>query len=403
MADFRDLDEHAVLAQVRADLTTIRPHFNHAGMSPTPAPALAVVRAHLGREAEVGGYEAAGEAAGALAAVPAALAPLLGPAVMADEIAVVESATAAWETALWAMAETFNWGAGDRVVIDAFTYATTYTTVQRLSLARGVTVTVAPSGAGGAVDVDRLPDCLGPSTRLVALTHMPTHLGTCTDAAGVGRVLAGSGSDAILALDVAQTLGQRVLDVDALGCDVAYAPGRKFLRAPRGTGVLYVRTELAERLVPLSPGFGSVGPDAPGRFDLAPGARRFDAFEFGHAARLGLGEAARYSTAVGLDRIERLVVERSGRVTDLLAATAGVRLLGPPEAVGIVSFRHERHEPDEVRACLGEAGINVWVNPAGGAPIDGRDRHVLPSVRVSPHYTTDDADLDALEAALATL
>ena len=143
MAEFRDLDERAVLAQVRADLTTSRPHFNHAGMSPTPAPALAVVHAHLRREAEVGGYEAAGEVADALGAVPAALAPLLGPSVMADEIAVVGSATDAWETAVWAMAESFNWGAGDRVVIDAFTYATTYTTVQRLSLARGVTVVVA--------------------------------------------------------------------------------------------------------------------------------------------------------------------------------------------------------------------------------------------------------------------
>jgi len=403
MDELRDLDDRALLARVRADLTTTRPHFNHAGMSPTPAPALAAVHGHLAREAELGGYEAAGEVAEAVAAVPALVAPLFGPWVAADEVAVAESATRAWEAALWAMVETFGWGAGDHVVIDAFTYATTYTTVERLSLARGITVVVAPSGENGAVDVDRLAECLGPTTRLVALTHVPTHLGTCTDVAGAGRVLAASGSDAFFALDVAQSLGQRVLDVDAIGCDLAYAPGRKFLRAPRGTGALYLRAALAEQLVPLSPGFGSVTPEAPGRFDLAPAARRFDTFEFGHAAHLGMGEAARYATGIGLDRIERLVVERSRRVTELLTATDGVRLAAPPGTSGIVSFHHDRRPPEEVRARLGAAGVNVWVNPAGGAPIDGRDRPVLPSVRVSPHYTTDETDLAAFEAALATL
>jgi selenocysteine lyase/cysteine desulfurase len=403
MPELSDLDERALQARVRADLTTTRPHFNHAGMSPTPAPALAAVRAHLEREAEIGGYEAATEAAEALAAVPAAVAPLFGPGVGADEVAVAESATRAWESALWAMAETFDWGAGDGVVIDAFTYATTYTTVERLAAARGVTVAVAGSGADGAVDIDRLAECLGPTTRLVALTHVPTHLGTVTDVDAVGRLLAGSGWDIVYALDVAQTLGRRVLDVDAIGCDLAYAPGRKFLRAPRGTGALFVRAVLAERLVPLSPEFGAVGPAAPDHFALAPAARRFDPFEFGHAAHLGLAEAARYAAAIGLDRIEGLVAARSRQVTDVLAAAAGVRLLGPPDAAGIISFRHERRDPAEVRARLGAAGVNVWVNPAGGAPIDGRDRDVLPSVRVSPHYTTDDSDLAALEAALATL
>ena len=76
------------------------------------------------------------------------------------------------------------------------------------------------------------PTALDDRTRLVAITHMPTHVGTVTDVHAVGRVLADH--DAVYALDVAQTLGQMPIDVDAIGCQVAFAPGRKFLRAPRG-------------------------------------------------------------------------------------------------------------------------------------------------------------------------
>ena len=391
----------ALVARARADLTSTRAHFNHAGMSLTPAPVLARMQAHLDLEAEIGGYEAAEAATDELSAVPAALAPLFGPGVDADEMAAVESATRAWETALWALAETFDYGPGDRVLVDQFAYATVYTSIQRLRAARGIEVEVVASHADGSVDVGRLAGLTDASTRLVSVTHMPTHLGVRSDVEAVGRVLAGSGI--VYALDVAQTLGQMPIDVGAIGCQIAYAPGRKFLRAPRGTAALYVEADLADRLVPLSPGFGSVSPTDPDSFTLPPGARRFDAFEYGHAARLALGAAARYATDIGLAPIERLVVSRSRDVTERLAVTAGVRLVASADAVGIVSFVHDRLTPEEVWRHLSELGVNVWVSPAGGAPLDGHARPVLPSVRVSPHYVTGADDLDRLSAALATM
>ena len=396
-----DLDDVALIDRVRRDMTMSRVHFNHAGMSPTPVPALNAMLAHLAREAEVGGYEAAADAAEALAAVPSVVAPLFGPGVAGDEVAITESATRAWEAVLWALAETFAYGPNDRVLIDRFTYATTYTTVERLRLARNVSVEVVPSIEDGTVDLEQLERMLDSATRLVAITHMPTHIGTRTDVAAVGRVL--RGSSAVFAVDVAQTMGQMPLDLKGIGGHVAFAPGRKFARAPRGTGMLYVDTNLAETLVPLSPGMGTVGPVAAGQFVLPPAARRFDSFESGYAARLGLGEAARYAQSIGLDRVERLVAAASRRVTDLLADVPGVHLVASTDAVGIISFTHDRLQPHDVQARLAGAGVNVWVNPEGGAPLDGAARPVLPSVRVSPHYCTDAADLVALGVALRTL
>ena len=388
------------VAQARDGLAITRAHFNHAGMSLPPAVALDRQRAHLQLEAEIGGYEAAARAAEELDAVPEALAPLLGPSVRPDEVTVAESASRAWETVLWSMAESFDLGSGDRILVDRFTYATVHSALMALRAAKGVTVDVAPDRPDASIDPDGLASMLDDRTRLVAITHMPTHVGTVSDVAAVGRVLAGH--DAIYALDVSQTLGQMPLDVAAIGCQVAFAPGRKFLRAPRGTGLLYVERSLAGQLVPLTPGFGSVGADGHQPFALAEGARRFDSFEADLGGRLGLAASARLASTVGLDTIERLVRQRSADVAALLDATPGVRLLDP-EAVGIVAFLHDRLDPHELLARFTEEGVNVWVSPAGGSPIDEARRQVLPSVRVSPHYITDDADLEQLGRALDRL
>lgn len=388
-----------MLKRVRADIVSPRAHFNHAGMSLPAAPVLARVHEHLDLEAEVGGYEAELLVEEELAALLASLAQLLG--VAPDEVAVTESATAASEMLLWAVAQTFGYSARDRVLVDGFAYATAYATLHRLQLAGGAEVVVVPSRPDGTVDPEGLERAVDGRVRLALITHMPTHVGAVADAAAVGDILAGT--DALYALDVSQTVGQLSLDLAAIGCDLAFAPGRKFLRGPRGTGVAYVRRSLADQLVPLTPGFGALERANPERYELAPGARRFDQFEHGVAGRLGLGVAARYASDIGLERIARLVAERSRAVTELVEGCDSLTLTGGRDCRGIVSFVHASMDADEVRARLSAQGVNAWVNRRAGAPLDIGTSSRLPSVRLSPHYVTDDGDLARLHGALRSL
>ena len=190
-----------LLARVRADLRSSRAHFNHAGTSLAASPVLARVLAHLELEAEVGGYEAEDEVADELAAGPASLAPLLGAA--PDEVTVAESATAASEMLLWSIAQTFGWGADDRILVDGFAYATVCSTLQRLEAAGGPQVEAVRSLPDGTIDLDALEASLDARTRLVLVTHVPTHVGTVTDVAAVGDVVARS--DALYVVDVSQS------------------------------------------------------------------------------------------------------------------------------------------------------------------------------------------------------
>jgi cysteine desulfurase / selenocysteine lyase len=92
-------------------------HFNNAGSALPPNVVLDTMIGHLRREAAIGGYEAAAEAAPRLEAVYTSVAKLLNAS--AREIAIVENATKAWDAVVYS----FPFADGDRVLTGRAEYA----------------------------------------------------------------------------------------------------------------------------------------------------------------------------------------------------------------------------------------------------------------------------------------
>jgi len=395
------------VARARADTPgcAVVAHLNHAGCSLAPRPVLEAQTEWLQAEALTGGYELADDRADARSTTYAEVAALVGAA--PGEIALVENATFAWHQAFWSL----GLRPGDRVLTANAEYASGFVSMLQARARLGVRIEVIPDDEHGQVSVDALArmlddDRAGP-VGLVALTHVPTNGGLVNPVEEVGRLTRAAGVPYLL--DGCQSVGQMAVDVEAIGCDLLTASGRKFLRAPRGTGFLYARRSLLDRTdpAPVEPAFlDLLGAEweAPDRYEVRADARRFESWERNEAAVAGLRAAVAYARSWGLAAIGERVTALAADLRARLGALPGVAVHDRGERqCGIVTFTHDRVPADVAARAARAAGVNVSVSHPSSTRLDAENRHLPPLVRASVHYVTTDDELDRLTAVVAGL
>jgi len=371
-------------------------HLNNAGAALAPAPVLDAVVEHLRREATIGGYEAAAERRDRSERTYDAIATLIGCG--RDEVAVVENATRAWDMAFYSL----RLREGDRVLTTRAEYASNYIALRQVADRTGAALVVVPDDEHGQVDVDRLAAMLDERVKLVSLVHVPTQGGLVNPAGAVGALTRAAGVP--LLLDACQSVGQMPIDVVAIGCDMLSATGRKFLRGPRGTGFLYVRRDLIERLEPPLLDLHAAEWQPDGSYRIRPDARRFENWETNSATKIGLGVAVDYALGWGLDAVKARVYALAAELRAGLDATPGVRThdLGE-ERCAIVTFSVAGRPAAEVVAALAADGINVSLSPGSYSRLDFERRGLDELVRASVHYYNEVAELDRLIERVAAL
>ncbi|MBT2227861.1 FAD-dependent oxidoreductase [Nonomuraea sp. NEAU-A123] len=384
------------LAALRANTpgTLHAHHFNAAGAALPSAATLAAVIDHLNLEARVGGYEAAEAARERTERVYDLAAALLGAE--PGDIALVESATVAWQRAVSAL----RLGPGDRILASASSYVSSALHLLELRGSRGVRVEVLPADGSGRVDLDALERALRTPAALVTVAHVPTSSGLVEPVAEVGALAAAAGVPVLL--DATQSAGQLPVAVGPPGCDIVVATGRKFLRGPRGTGLLYVSPRMREVMRPSAPDVRGARWVADQSFDLAHDARRYETWEAAHALRLGLGVALAEALELGVDRIQERIGRLADRLRRGLESLPGVRLADPPGAgCGIVTFVREGQEPAQTARELRAARFHLVSVPAAHGQWDLGRRGLPAVVRASAHVYNNEDDVDALLTHLA--
>lgn len=334
---------------------------------------------HLRREAHAGAIVAAEEASATISQGYAAAARLIE----ADEreIAFVESGN----RALAALIQSVALQDGDHVLVDRSCWGGT---VQMLSSYPGITIDVMPVDKHGRADVAATRECAHPATKLVVLTWCPATCGQFNPAEDVGALAQELG--AFYIVDACQVVGQRPVRVGALGCHGLVASGRKWLKGPRGSALLYAsRRFLAASRPFMADQFGR------GRDD----ARRYETGEACIAARLGLSVALVKVARSSMADTARRLCERAASIRAGVAGLPGLTVIeGGPELAGFVTLDCANMP----RALATLSAENFVISNPGRAyaPIDMDARGLSSVIRIAPHLHHNDDDIAVLVAAL---
>lgn len=379
-------------------------HLNNAGSALPPAVVTDTVVAHLRREEEIGGYEAHAEAGARVAAVYSSIGELIGA--RPDQIALVESATSAWDRAFVALRFSGVIAPGSRILVSSAEYASNVLPILQLVRTLGCTLEYIPDDGNGVVDVEVLRGLLTVPTALVAVNHCPSQNGLINDAVAIGAAIRESGSGAFYLLDACQSIGQLPVDVTEIGADFVSATGRKFLRGPRGTGFLYASDRALTYLEPFPLDLHSATWTADG-YQVQAGARRFESWEKSYAALLGLGAAVDYALDCGIDALRSRISLLAEYARTELAGIAGVRVRdrGGRAAArsGIVTFTVEGIPAVDIVSHVRSHGINVSLSTPDYARVDFQAQGIDGLVRVSPHAYNTDGDIDRIASTLRSL
>lgn len=300
---------------------------------------------HLGAAAGRGSYAEAQEVQRAVEAARRAVAGLLG-VLDPRRVIFTINGTDALNTAIYGAV-----AAGGHVVTTVADHNSVLRPLRTLEEAGRVTVTRVALGPSGAVDVDDIRRAITGQTRLVVMTHASNVTGTLQPAAEVGRLTRQAG--ALFLLDAAQTLGELPIDVEQLNIDLLAAPGHKGLLGPLGTGVLYVRSGVEERVASLRQGGTGSRSDDDRQPDTLP-----DKYESGNLnvpGIVGLGAGAAWLAERGVQRVRAEGLELLDRLLSKLTEVRGIKLYGPDKAeerVPVVSLTLAGIDPQELAAVL---------------------------------------------------
>ncbi len=382
---------HDDVTRLRADCPGLPglAYFNNAGVGLPSCSVMTAIADYLAQEATLGPKQAETAAAAQIAATRAAAARLIGAD--PDEIFFTGSATEAWGRAAASLPP---FKPGDRILVGRHEWGGNLATLERMAERTGADIAIIGCAEDGTVSPKAMAAQIDDRVRLIALTWCPANGGLINPAAAIGAVA--RAADIPFFIDASQALGQIPIDVVSLGCDVLAAPGRKFLRGPRGTGLLYIRKGFLDR---LDPPWRDVhaGPD--GRA-LAPGLG-LESGEQSIALLMGLKVALDRAHDLGIGQIRAHLDSLATEIRSRLATIDGVTLrdLGT-ERSALVSFTLDHGHHQAALAHLAHDQIVIGGNGVAYTPHDMAARGLDTILRVSPHCYTDDQDIDRLIASL---
>ena len=230
-----------------------------------------------------------------------------------------------------------------------------------------------------------IDDHLTPRTRVCSFMHIDTITGLVMPMADIAAITRPRGI--ILVCDGAQVPGMLQVDVVALGVDIYASSSHKWMLAPKGSGLLYIRKEVQDRVHPafLYSGYRS--------YTGSGGTRNVSQI-------LGHGVAMDFHNAIGRARVEARCRQLNTYLRRQLDALPELRPLTPVDAEltgGICTYALSKGNNGDVVGRMNREH-RILLKPAQGTYAyvtdEGVDHQNYNAIRFSTHIFNDESELD---------
>jgi cysteine desulfurase/selenocysteine lyase len=246
--------------------------------------------------------------------------------------------------------------AGDRILLSTLEHHSNIVPWQLVAERIGVEIDVVPLTEDGRIDLDAMAAMIAPAHKLVALGHVSNVLGSVLDARRATEIAHSVGAKILL--DGCQAVPRMPVDVAEIGCDFYVFSGHK-LYGPTGIGVLWGRYDLLDAMPPYQGGGSMIDRVTFAKTTYAPAPGRFEAGTPHIVGVIGLHAAIDYVESVGLERIHAHETALVSAARERLSRINSVRLFGPEDSAGIVSFAVEGVHPHDVATILDESKVAI--------------------------------------------
>ncbi len=245
-----------------------------------------------------------------------------------------------------------NLGPGDRILLSTLEHHSNIVPWQMT----GAAIDIVPLTADHRIDLDIMAAMIRPEHKLVALAHVSNVLGSVLDAKRAADIAHSVG--ARLLLDGCQAVPRMAVDVADLDCDFYVFSGHK-LYGPTGIGVLWARAEILDAMPPWQGGGAMIDRVTFEKTTYAPPPARFEAGTPHVVGVIGLHAAIDYVDGIGLGAIAAHEAALVRETRDALSSLNSVRLFGPEDSAGIVSFAVEGVHPHDIGTILDESRVAI--------------------------------------------
>lgn len=249
--------------------------------------------------------------------------------------------------------------AGDEFILTTDAHHSNIVPWQMLTERTGASVRPVPLTPELSFDMAAFEKMLSPRTRLVALPYISNALGVVNPISEIISRTRRNNPETLILVDGAQSVAHTAANVRRLGCDFFAFSGHK-VYAPTGTGVLWGREDLLEKLPPWQGGGEMISEVTFARTTYNTLPFKYEAGTPNICGNILLGKALEYVQQIGLEQISRHEAQLTDKLYDGLSAMEGVRVLGTRENRGaLVSIVVDGVHHYDLGTLLDNMGVAV--------------------------------------------